>query len=100
MVFSANPDELHLEDTIRTELSSIPRARAITLQVLREVALVVSAYFIYTIAKNLIHSNPSAEGFRNAWDTVSLEQNLGIFHEQSLQAWLMNSARSVVIFLN
>jgi hypothetical protein len=73
----------------------MPRARALTLQVLREVILVVSAYFFYNIAKNLIHPDPSTEGFKNAWNVMTLEQSLGIFHEQSLQAWLMKDANGV-----
>ncbi|MDA0988259.1 MAG: hypothetical protein O2783_03850 [Chloroflexi bacterium] len=48
------------------KLENMHRARTITLQVLREVVLVVSAYFIYNIAKNVIHPDPSTEGFKNA----------------------------------
>lgn len=78
----------------------MPKARAITLQVLKEVVLVVSAYFIYNIAKNVMHPDPSTEGFKNAWNVVGFEQTIGIFHEQSLQAWLMQGSNSVVIFFN
>ena len=78
----------------------MPRARALTLQVLREVVLIVAAYYAYIIAKNLIHPEPATEAFRNAWDVVSLERTLGIFHEASLQGWLIKDARGVVIFFN
>lgn len=76
------------------------RARALTLQVVREVVIVLAAYYAYTIAKNLIHPYPSMEAFRNAWNVVSLERALGIFHEQSLQGWLLKDAKGVVYFFN
>ncbi|MQF49090.1 phosphatase PAP2 family protein [SAR202 cluster bacterium AC-647-N09_OGT_505m] len=76
------------------------RPRGLTAQIFMEILLVVAAYYSYTIAKNLVHTDPSAEAFRNAWNIVSLERTLGIFHENSLQVWLMEDARSAVLFLN
>ena len=78
----------------------MPRARGVTIQVLREVILVVAAYYAYTIVKNLIHPDPATDAFRNAWNIVGLERTLGIFHENSLQGWLLADARSVVFFFN
>ena len=93
-------DELHQEANVHMELEYMPRTRGVTFQVLREVILVVAAYYAYTIAKNLVHPDPSAEGFKNAWNVVSLERTLGIFHENSLQTWLLEDARSGVFFFN
>ncbi|MBI4282071.1 MAG: phosphatase PAP2 family protein [Chloroflexi bacterium] len=76
------------------------RVRALVLPVVREVILVMAAYYAYTIAKNLIHSDPAAQGFQNAWEVINLEQSLGIFHESSLQGWLLEDARGVVYFFN
>jgi hypothetical protein len=78
----------------------MPRARWLTIQVLREVVLMVAAYYAYTIAKNLIHAEPATEAFRNAWNVVSLEKSMGIFHENSLQGWLLKDAKGVVFFFN
>lgn len=66
----------------------------------REILLVVAAYYLYSIAKNLVHPTPYAEGFKNAWSVVSLERALGIFQESNLQSWLMQDARWAVVFLN
>lgn len=66
----------------------------------REVIIVMAAYYAYTVAKNLVHPYPAMEGFRNAWNVVSLEKALGIFHEQALQGWLLEDAKGVVYFFN
>ena len=42
-----------------------------------EVALVVGAYFVYSLSKELIHDNPALVAFSNAWDIVNLELVLG-----------------------
>jgi hypothetical protein len=76
------------------------KARTIALPVLREVALLVSAFMIYTVARTLIHPNPLEVGIHNAWSIVGLEQTLRIFHEQSLQSWLLADAEGVVLFFN
>jgi len=79
---------------------NLTRAGAFGLQVLREVMLVVAAYLVYSIAKNLVHPDPFAEAFRNAWNVVSLEKTLGIFQENNLQRWLLEDSRGVVVFFN
>ena len=73
----------------------MPRARALTMQILREILFVVAAYYAYSIAKNLIHPEPATEAFRNAWNIVRFERALGIFHELSLQGWLIKDAMAV-----
>ena len=78
----------------------MPRRYAFVVQILREVILVVAAYYAYSITKNLVHPAPFAEAFRNAWSVVSLERTLGIFQEIDLQRWLLREAQEVVLFFN
>lgn len=78
----------------------MPRRYALGLQVLREIVLVVAAYYAYTITKNIIHPSPSVEAFRNAWSVVTLERTLGMFQENNLQRWLLEETRGVVLFFN
>jgi hypothetical protein len=78
----------------------MPRRYTVVAQILREIALVVTAYYAYSITKNLIHPAPFAEAFKNAWSVVSLERALGIFQEIDLQRWLLKEAQGVVVFFN
>ena len=74
----------------------MPRARALALQVLREILLAVAAYYAYNIAKNLIHPDPATDAFRNAWNVVSLERVLA-FSMRTLSSggsWKMQKAWS------
>ncbi|MBI2856575.1 MAG: phosphatase PAP2 family protein [Chloroflexi bacterium] len=76
------------------------RVRAIALEVLKDVALMVAAYYAYIIAKNIIHPAPYAQAFHNAWSVVRLERAMGIFQENDLQRWLLHEAKGVVLFFN
>ncbi|MBF8267666.1 MAG: phosphatase family protein [Dehalococcoidia bacterium] len=85
---------------IQRKQVKMPRGYALGLQVLREVILMVAAYYAYSITKNLVHPSPIAEAFRNASSVVTLERALGIFQENNLQRWLLEEERGVVLFFN
>jgi hypothetical protein len=71
--------------------------------VIREVAIVGLAAFVYFFVRGLIHSRES-EAIDNAQWLVSKEQALGIFHEAQVQEWilghpwLVDIANSVYIY--
>lgn len=67
---------------------------------LGECIVLVGAYFVYAFTKTLVHSDPVALAFRNAWNIVDLELRLGIFHEPVIQRWFLEHARGAVHFLN
>lgn len=66
---------------------------------MREVALVVGAYFAYMFTRKLIFTDVSV-AFDNAERVVALEKNLGLFWEPVWQEWAMNTAGGLVLFFN
>lgn len=66
---------------------------------MREVALVVGAYFTYMFTRNLVFSDVSV-AFDNAERVVALEKNLGLHWEPVWQEWALNAASGLVLFFN
>ena len=67
---------------------------------LREIAIVVGAYFAYMYTRAIVFADVEATALANARDIVSLEQSLGFFWEPSWQSWTIDRAQGVVIFFN
>ena len=67
---------------------------------LREVGLVVGAYFAYMYTRRLVFPDIEATALDNARRIVSLEKSLGFFWEPHWQSWALDSARGVVLFFN
>ncbi len=63
----------------------------------REVLLLLSTYFFYSVSKNLIDSTPILKAFGNAWALVEFEKTLGIAHESTIQIW---ASLHSIVFLN
>lgn len=65
----------------------------------REVLLLFSTYLIYSISKNLIDSTPILRAFGNAWSLISLEKQLGLAHEATIQVWTSAYSMGFMTFL-
>ena len=66
----------------------------------KEIALVVGAYFTYMFVRQIILSDFRDAAFENARQIVSIEKQLGFFWESGWQSWAINSAEALVIFFN
>ena len=75
-------------------------AAATLVPYLREIALVVGAYFAYMYTRKLVFPDIETAALDNARRIVSLEKSLGFFWEPHWQSWAVDSARGVVIFFN
>lgn len=62
-----------------------------------EIALIVSAFFFYSIVRQF-SSDRVAEAFGNAFSLVQLERNLGIFYEAQIQAFVLDSTTFTKFF--
>lgn len=67
---------------------------------LREVVLVLSAYFLYAFGRDLVYQQGIYPAFSNAWQIVHIETTLGLMWEARLQNWLLAYAPGVIYFLN
>ena len=67
---------------------------------IRELALIVGAYFAYMYTRNLVVSDFEATALGNAHKIVDLERSLGFFWEPHWQAWALDSAHALVLFFN
>ena len=66
---------------------------------MREVVLVVGAYFAYMFTRKLIFTDVSV-AFDNAERVVNLEKTLGLYWEPVWQEWVMNTAVGLVLLFN
>lgn len=66
----------------------------------REVGIVAGAYFAYMYTRSLVFSDVESTALSNARRVVSLEKSLGFFWEPQWQAWVLGSAKGLVIFFN
>lgn len=66
---------------------------------MREIALVVGAYFAYMFTRQLIFTDVSV-AFDNAERVVALEKNLGLYWEPVWQEWALGTATGLVVFFN
>ena len=85
--------------TIKNHLPQVPFSRE-WLPQLREVALVVDAYFVYMYSRALVFGDFQGIALANAWRVIGFEQKVGFFWEPVWQAWTIDSAKSLVIFFN
>ena len=67
---------------------------------LREIGLVVGAYFVYMYSRALVFSDFEGTALANAQRVINFERDLGFFWEPVWQSWTIESARSLVIFFN
>jgi len=56
---------------------------------MREVGIIALAAYIYFLVRGLIQTRVS-DAMDNAWWLVSLERRLGLFHEATIQRWLLD----------
>ena len=69
-------------------------------QHVREVLLLVGAYFAYMLVRRFVVPEVEAEAFANAVKVISFETAAGIFWESNLQEWVVKSSRSLIVFFN
>ena len=67
---------------------------------LREVLLLVGAYFAYMVVRRFVLPGVEAEAFANAMKVISFETAAGIFWEPQLQDLAVKSSRTLVVFFN
>lgn len=67
---------------------------------MRELAIVVGAYWAYMYTRALAFDDFGATALSNASTIISLEKSVGIFWEPQWQAWAITSAKNLVIFFN
>ena len=67
---------------------------------LRELALLVGAYFLYMFIRKYLIPNIELTAFENAARVVTIEGAFGLLWELEWQSWAIKSAETVVIILN
>ncbi len=67
---------------------------------LREIALLVGAYFLYMFIRKYLIPNIELTAFENAAKVVTIEGAFGLLWELGWQSWAVESAKAVVIILN
>jgi hypothetical protein len=67
---------------------------------LRELLIIVGAYFLYMYTRALFFDDIEASALANASTIIALEKSLGFFWEPDWQAWAIASAQTVVVFFN
>jgi PAP2 superfamily len=63
-----------------------------------EVGFVAAFYFVYSTIRNLNDAD-EIEAFRHAREIIRLQLDLGIYHEQTIQAWALH-VRPLIIWAN
>ncbi len=85
--------------SIRNHISQLPQSRMV-LPHLREIAIVVGAYFAYMYSRALVFSDFQVTALANARRIIDFEKSAGFFWEPVWQSWAIESAKSLVIFFN
>ena len=85
--------------SIKNHISHIPQFR-IMLPHLREIAIVVGAYFAYMYSRALVFSDFQGTALANARRVIDFEKSAGLFWEPVWQSWAIESAKSLVVFFN
>ncbi len=67
---------------------------------LRELAILSGAYWAYMYSRVLVFDDFGATALNNASAIISFEKSLGFFWEPEWQAWVIGSAKHLVIFFN
>ncbi|MBC8282104.1 MAG: phosphatase PAP2 family protein, partial [Chloroflexi bacterium] len=84
---------------IKKYIPQLPLSR-VWLPHLREVALVVGAYFAYMYSRALVFSDFQTTALDNARRVIDFEKKVGFFWEPVWQDWTIGSAKALVIFFN
>jgi membrane-associated phospholipid phosphatase len=66
----------------------------------REGAPLLGLYWLYSTIRWLTARDSPYEAFDNAFKIIRLERQLGIFHELTIQRWLIDHARGIVNIAN
>jgi hypothetical protein len=61
------------------------------LDLLRQVSLFVSAFFVYDLVRGLVEGGKATAAFQHARELISTERTLHLFVEPSVQAWASGS---------
>jgi hypothetical protein len=83
----------------------VRRSRATSFDFVRELAIVVPAYFLYITVRGLVEGR-EAEAFARATDVIQLERAIGIFWEADMQrlivddAWVVSLMNSMYTWLH
>ena len=67
---------------------------------LRELLIIVGAYWAYMYTRSLVFDDSQAAALSNARNIISLERSLGLFWEPQWQQWAITSAKFLVVFFN
>ena len=65
-----------------------------------ELGLLASGYLLYIGVKHLFVDDLEALAFENARKVIDVEISLNIYWEPTIQGWLLDNLRSVVVFFN
>ena len=84
---------------MRKRLSKLP-STYLWLPHVRELTIVVVAYFVYMYTRALVISDFQSTALENARRIIDFERSVGIFWEPGWQNWAIDSARELVIFFN
>ena len=84
---------------IRNNIPQFPLS-GIWLPHLREIGLVVGAYFLYMYSRALVFSDFQETALANARRVIDFARNAGFFWDPVWQSWAIESAESLVIFFN
>ena len=71
-----------------------------TFRLMREIGLVLGAYFVYMFIRKFLVPNIEAISFENAVKVVDFEMAVGIFKEGAWQSWILHNAKGVAVFMN
>jgi hypothetical protein len=85
--------------SIKHRISHFPQNR-VMLPHLREIGIVVGAYFAYMYSRALVFSDFQGTAFANAHRVIDFEKSTGFFWEPVWQSWAIESAKALVIFFN
>lgn len=67
---------------------------------IREPIYLLIGYLVYLGLRLSILENVRARAFENADAVIRFERWLGVFQEQSIQAWMLENAHNLVMFFN
>ena len=85
---------------IGSALHRVVTTRTGLLSHIREVLILVGAYFTYMFVRKVIVPSAESIGFENAHDIISFEKIVGLFWEPTLQRWAAEAGEGVLIFFN
>ena len=84
---------------VRKRLSMLPPTY-LWLPHVRELSIVVAAYFVYMYTRALVFSDFKITALENSKRVIDFERTVGFFWEPGWQSWAIDSARELVIFFN